>query len=104
MIGVDYVFVVEGQDVFWFQVQLDQYVYVGNVGCVYVCGCQFYFFDFFVGDCYCVEYGCVDDDCCVVLVVMEYWDFYVFVQFVFDYEVFWCFDVFQVDVVEGWFQ
>lgn len=35
---------------------------------------------------------------------MENWDVYVFVQFLFNIEIFWCFNVFEVNVVKGWFQ
>lgn len=35
---------------------------------------------------------------------MEDWDIYLFVQLLFDVEIFWCFNIFQVDIVEGWFE
>lgn len=35
---------------------------------------------------------------------MEDWNVYFVLECCFDYEVFWCFDVFQINVVEGWFE
>lgn len=47
------------------------------------------------------QVGCCDD-CGVVLVVVEDGNVYQFVKVLFDDEIVWCFDVFQIDIVEGW--
>lgn len=52
----------------------------------------------------CVQCCCFDNNCCFVLVVVKDGNVYLFVINFFDDKVIWCFDIFQVYCVKGWFK
>lgn len=101
MIRVDYIFVVEYEDVFRVNIVVDQQFYVGDSGSICVEVDYFCFFNFFVLQFKGIDYvGCCYDGC-IVLVIVKNGYIVFFNKCVFNFKVFRCFDVFQIDFIKG---